>query len=61
MPELVEVAGIFLLVAGASALVGAAALVSVALAVAVAGGFLLFAGAVLVTIANRSVAEADRT
>lgn len=49
----IEIVGLFLVVAGCCALVGAASLVSTALAVAVAGGFLVLAGILAVFVASR--------
>jgi hypothetical protein len=51
--ELVEVTGIFCLLVAAGLIVGAASMVSVALAVLASGVFLLFIGVVLVLIAQR--------
>lgn len=50
--ELVEILGIFLLIVGAGLCVSAAYIVSVALAVLVAGVFALFAGVIVVYLAN---------
>lgn len=50
--DLAELGGIFLLVIGAGLCVGAAALVSTALAVLVAGIACLFGGVVVVYVAN---------
>lgn len=49
--NLLEILGVFLAVAGAGTVVGAAALVSTALAVLVAGVFLLLAGVLTVVVA----------
>lgn len=46
-----EILGLFLVIAGCSGFVGAAALVSVALAVAVAAAFLLLSGVLVLYIA----------
>ncbi len=46
-----EILGLFLAVAGAGTIVGAASLVSLALAVLVAGFFLLLAGVLVVYVA----------
>jgi hypothetical protein len=51
-----EILGLFLVVAGCCGFVGAAALVSVALAVAVAASFMLLGGILLVYVA----AQIDR-
>lgn len=50
--DLIELAGLFVLVVGACLLVAAAALVSTALALAVAGGLCVFSGVVAVYVAN---------
>lgn len=47
-----EIVGIFLLIVGCGAVVGAAALVSTALAVLAAGVFLILGGVLAVYIAN---------
>lgn len=49
---ILEIVGIFVVLAGCSTLVAAAALVSTALAVAVAGSFLVLAGVLTVYVAN---------
>lgn len=54
----IEIVGLFVIIAGCCTLVGAAALVSTALAVAVAGAFLLLAGVLAVYVANRLDAAA---
>lgn len=50
---IVEIVGLFLVVTGCGVIVGAAALVSVALAVLAAGAFLVLAGVIAVYVAAR--------
>lgn len=57
---ILEIVGLFLIVAGACALVGAAALVSVALAVTVAGLFVLLGGTIAVYVASELEAKAAK-
>lgn len=60
MRDLLEIVGLGLLVAGACVLVGAAALVSTALAAGVAGTFLVFAGVVTVFLANAAAKSEEK-
>jgi membrane protein implicated in regulation of membrane protease activity len=56
-----EIVGIFLLVVGCGAVVGAAALVSTALAVLAAGVFLILGGVLAVYIANAVAAAKTKS
>ena len=55
MAELVEIAGIFLIVVGFGAVVAAASMVSTALAVLVFGAFAVFSGVIIVYAVNATV------
>lgn len=55
---ILEIVGLFLVVAGCATLVGASALVSPALAMAVAGGLVILAGVLTVYVAATLEAKA---
>lgn len=55
-----EIVGLFLIVIGCGVIVGAASLVSVALAVLAAGVFLILGGVIAVYVANRLSAASSR-
>lgn len=52
--NIAELVGLFLVIIGCGCVVGAASMISIALAVLAAGVFLLFAGTVTVYVANAS-------
>lgn len=55
---IIEIVGIFLVVIGCGTIVGAASLVSTALAVLAAGVFVLFGGILTICLANAAAAQA---
>ena len=56
--QIAELTGVFVIIIGCGVIVGAAAMVSVALAVLVSGVLLVFAGILAVYVANQLAARA---